>query len=212
MKKISVELLSYTPEEVLLKAVSMPYKNEKSSLKLAEKVCKVLKHESVSEHVYMSFLVKGISRLELQEHMRHRISSTTCESTRFTIPKIVQDDSSVDNYVFPEYVEEDWKLQNGLSPEENYREYCEGLTHIFKEANSTVRKFINKGYGNDYIKYCLPEAYRTQFVWTLNIRTLNNFLALRDSKTAHFEIRKVAQLLREQVEKTYISCLLYDKK
>lgn len=208
MKKIKVELLNYTPMTTLLKAVAMPYKNEKASMNLAEKVCKVLKHESVSEHVYMSFLIEGISRLELQEHMRHRLSSTTCESTRFTLDKIV-DSLNIDNYTLPEFIEEKWDLKNGISPKDNYNEFIEDLTQLYKHNNNIISMMLDKKYPMDYVKYAVPEGYKTRFVWTINIRALNNFLDLRDSKTAHFEIRYVAKLIKEALKNTYIERLLH---
>ena len=44
----------------------------------------------------------------------------------------------------------------------------------------------------DKIKYALPECYKTELVWTINLRSLRNFLKLRLSLKAHQEIRKLA--------------------
>lgn len=202
MKNIKIELLNYTPMTTLLKAVAMPYKNEKASMTLAEKVCKVLKHESVSEHVYMSFLIDGVSRLELQEHMRHRLTSTTCESTRFTLSKII-DSLNIDNYVIPEYIKSKWQSK------EDYNMFVENLKTVYSICNTNIFNMLQNNYPMDYVKYALPEGYRTRFVWTLNMRTLNNFLDLRDSNTAHFEIKHVAKLIKSVLKNTYMEKLLH---
>jgi flavin-dependent thymidylate synthase len=231
MKNIKVELLHYTPMTVLLKALSMPYKNEKVDMSLAEKVCKVLKHESVAEHVYMNFLIDGVSRAELQEHMRHRISSTTCESTRYTLQELLETLNDLDNdkdffekcdffnynvfdhyFVTPEYVESKWKdvkLIDGVDNQyQMYLKFIDGLNYLYEAHSDFMQRWYNLGVKNDYLKYALQEGYRTRFVWTLNVRSLNNFLSLRDSKNAHFEIAYVAGLIRETLKNTFIERIL----
>ena len=47
----------------------------------------------------------------------------------------------------------------------------------------------------DKIKYALPECYKTELVWTINLRSLRNFLKLRLSLKAHQEIRKLATII-----------------
>lgn len=210
MNNIKVELLSYTPVSTLLKALSMPYKKEAVDLSLAQKVINVLKHESVSEHVVMSFIIDGVSRAELQEHMRHRITSTTCESTRYTLQKLVEElqedvviDRFIDKYfVIPEYIESDWILQ------EQYQRFVKELEEMYEIFVMKADYWKEEGIKNDYIKYALPEGYRTRFVWTINLRSLKNFLNLRIANNAHFEIRHVAELIISSLKNTYINNLI----
>jgi len=208
---ISIELLHYTPKEVLLTAISQPYKKESSDLNLANKIINVLKHESVAEHVQMNFLIKGVSRLELQEHMRHRISSTTCESTRYTLQHLYEKISETkdwrkvnvfDYFNFPEYREEDWS--EFKNPASEYENFIGELSHIYQEFCFYLYAWKERKIKNDVIKYALPEGYPTQFVWSINLRSLKNFLNLRDSKSAHQEIAHVAKLIKESLKDTYI--------
>ena len=46
---------------------------------------------------------------------------------------------------------------------------------------------------NDVLSYMIPEAYRTSFIWTLNVRSLAHFLVLRLSSKAHPEIQALAR-------------------
>jgi thymidylate synthase (FAD) len=39
----------------------------------------------------------------------------------------------------------------------------------------------------------LPEAFKTSLVWSINMRSLQNFLKLRLSKAALWEIRELAK-------------------
>lgn len=220
MDKINVKLLNYTPILVLIEALKMPYKNEKADLSLAEKVIKVKKHESVAEHITMNFLIDGSSRLELQEHMRHRLASTTCESTRYTLQCLVEslentftnkDDmmDAIDEYfVQPMFVDSKWDLKNGQEPVHNYNMFCSNLDDLYSYAIKFIKEWKDFGVENDYLKYGIPEGYRTRFVWTLNLRVLKNFFNLRIAPSAHFEINHVANLIRQTLKNTYIETLI----
>ncbi|EGA3414709.1 thymidylate synthase (FAD), partial [Campylobacter coli] len=45
--------------------------------------------------------------------------------------------------------------------------------------------------------YCLPESYKTELTLTINARSLQNFISLRSSKSALWEIRNLANALFE---------------
>ncbi len=211
MKNIKIELLHHTPVLVLLEALEQPYMNENVNETLAYKIINVLKHESVGEHVVMNFLVKGVSRLELQEHMRHRISSTTCRSTRYTLQFVLEllkaewsnDDIIInEHFVTPDYIKENWQS------EDEYFEWILDLKGLYLTNLCRLAQWKNNGVKNDYIKYGLHEGFRTQFVWSINLRSLQNFLNLRLNKNAHFEIRYVAGLIKDSLKNTYIESLL----
>ena len=62
-------------------------------------------------------------------------------------------------------------------------------------ALNNLRNVLVEGTSNDIAKYCLPEAYKTSLAWTLNARSLQNFLTLRSSKAALWEIRNLASAI-----------------
>ncbi len=190
MKNIKVTILHCTPESVAINAVAKPYKNEKSSLSLVKKVGFVYKHESVLEHITVNFDISGISRLCLQELCRHRIASYTVESTRFTLQKINPADPIEKYFVIPEF--------SDASVQPEYEAYCKSrLTQLSDYV-------LSKRIRNDEIKYFLPENFRTNLTMSINLRSLINFISLRYSKEAHFEIRHLASLIIEELRKTYI--------
>jgi thymidylate synthase (FAD) len=78
------------------------------------------------------------------------------------------------------------------------------LSHIYQEFCFYLYAWKERKIKNDVIKYALPEGYPTQFVWSINLRSLKNFLNLRDSKSAHQEIANVARLIKESLKDTYI--------
>lgn len=188
MKNIKADLIHYTPENCIVNAVAKPYKNERASVELAKKVGVILKHESILEHISLNFDIRGISRLCLQELVRHRIGSYTVESTRYTLQKL---DTKVDLkqcFVFPPF-ESEMTLCD-------YESYCENSLYVLCSMKKRLK--------NDQLKYFLPENFRTNLSMTINLRSFRNFLELRDSESAHFEIRHLSKLMRAEVEKTYI--------
>jgi len=130
------------------------------------------KHASTLEHLNYSFDIDGISRACLQELARHRHASMSVKSTRYTLKELKESKDHVDNFVVlagNKYVDRANQLQ---------LEY--------------LRDELNKGTSNDKAKYMLTEAYKTSLVWTVNARSLQNFLALRTNRSALWEIQELA--------------------
>lgn len=46
-------------------------------------------HHSILEHTNLSFLIRGTSRMVLQEHARHRLQNISVRSTRYTMSSII---------------------------------------------------------------------------------------------------------------------------
>lgn len=70
-------------------------------------------------------------------------------------------------------------------------------------ALENLRVSIVSGTKNDIAKYCLPECWKVDLVWTINMRSLMNFLELRLAKGAHFEIRELANHILEAIPITH---------
>ena len=56
-----------------------------------------------------------------------------------------------------------------------------------------LRKNLNNKIENDISKYAIPENFKTSLVMTINARSLQNFLELRSSKHALWEIQNLAK-------------------
>ena len=63
------------------------------------------------------------------------------------------------------------------------------------KALENLRLVLKSGISNDKAKYCLPESYKTELTWSVNARSLQNFLSLRSDKSALWEIQKLAYAL-----------------
>jgi thymidylate synthase (FAD) len=66
-----------------------------------------------------------------------------------------------------------------------------------EKALKALLDALNEGLSNDLAKYMLPEAFKTSLVWTINMRSLQNFFRLRLSKAALWEIRELAKAVYE---------------
>lgn len=131
-------------------------------------------HTSPLEHLSYTFEVNGISRGCLQELARHRIASLSVQSSRYALKKLVNGASALTDLLVSSGNEE--------------------ADHIAEVQLEMVRRLYNKRQDlkNDVAKYMIPEALTTELVWTINARSLMNFLALRTNRAAHFEIRRLA--------------------
>ena len=214
MNKIKVELLHITPMETIANAIANPYNKDKfrenpeQTLKTIKNICLnnngTERHGSVLEHIVTQWEIIGSSRLELQEHMRHRIASPTVKSSRYTLKELVT-------------IDHDFKKLFVYPPENLFKDK-DSYSLFIDQYNKAIRNFINFLGSCEYIetnerladivKYMIPEGLRTRFTWTINLRSLLNFIRLREDKNAHFEIRHIAKLIKEKLNETYVKKLL----
>lgn len=66
-------------------------------------------------------------------------------------------------------------------------------------ALENVRRMVQEGKPNDVSKYCMPESFKTSLVMTINARSLQNFLTLRSSKHALWEIQLLAKAMYKAI-------------
>ena len=138
-------------------------------------------HTSTLEHLWYNFSIEGISRLVLQELARHRMATLSVKSTRYTLKELME--------------EEDFLIEGGLERAKQYINLIDILQidTAALMALENLRRLIISGLSYDEVKYCLPESYKVNLIWTINCRSLRNFLELRTSPSAHFEIQELAQ-------------------
>jgi len=163
----------------------------KRDKELIERVGNKYKHSSTLEHLVYTFNIKGISRALLQELARHRIASLTVKSTRYTIKELKNEKSFLIN--------SENSLDDSYKRASKYIRFTEN-----KDVNRNImldlenlRSLVATGVSNDIVKYLLPEAYLTELVWTINARSLQNFLNLRTDKSALPEIQTLAHKVYE---------------
>ena len=155
-------------------------------LALIDRVGNQFHHASILEHISFNFFIDGISRACLQELARHRIASLSVKSSRYTLKELKSriHDTTKESLV-------QWAQQSCVMTNNHAVNTAVGLQLC------TLQDILQQGISNDEAKYCLPEAYRTQLTWTINMRSLQNFLSLRTDRTALPEIQLLAHLIYE---------------
>lgn len=216
---IEVQLLHKTPIEVLVGAIRQCYESQDKSdsmyfegeYQLGERDSKLISniiqngHTSTLEHITFNFQIKGISRLNLQELARHRMASLSVKSTRYTLKELK------DELPFFEWVRESdvSKLVYHWGRAAKYINFIgmdvdNTIDLASIEALENLRKIVDScEYTNDQAKYALPECYRLDLYWSINARSLQNFLTLRTSEKAHFEIREMAWKIYDAIPYEY---------
>lgn len=166
-------------------------------LALIDRVGNQFHHSSILEHISMNFFIDGISRACLQELARHRLSSFSVKSSRYTLTELKRLSPFIDElghlYVNDngEYINKDGILASDYLVQRNNNKVNKQNVRTL----DALRDILNDGTSNDEAKYCMPEAYRTQLTWTINLRSLQNFLSLRTDKKALPEIQYLANLI-----------------
>ena len=125
-----------------------------------------------------------------REWMRHRVGSFNEFSMRYA--------KATDDFYVPEL--EDVRSQVGkpgaysfepVSPElaEQTREE---LQAVYEHAFETYERLVEAGVARELARSVMPVGAYTEFFWTINARSLMNFVSLRAAETAQREIRRYA--------------------
>ena len=132
-----------------------------------------LGHESILEHINLTFEIKGLSRACLQELARHRHISLSVESTRHTLKKQLKS-GSVD-VALPASVNETFEklIKDCLKA---------GFDYVITSPDVP----------NDILKYAMPECLTTNLIMTLNVRELRHIVKLRSAPAALAEFQELA--------------------
>jgi thymidylate synthase (FAD) len=196
---MKVKLLSNTNLSVCDFAICKCYGNnphedlEKQKSRI-DRVANVSKHSSTIEHLVYSFDIDGISRACLQELARHRIASYTVKSSRYTLQELKKEKNFK---IFKEKASKYVVLTDNEVVNEAILSALENLRLCVLDIPNA------KTIPNDLSKYCMPEAYKTSLVMTINARSLQNFLELRTSKHALWEIQLLAKEIYNQIPETH---------
>ncbi len=199
---MQVTLMHHTPLDVCAHAIRTCWqsfdKSDEGGEKdraLIDRVGNKFKHASTLEHLVYTFYIKGISRALLQELARHRVASLSVKSTRYTLKELKETEPF------------DIKDFKGASKfiVLTGNEDVDSASII---ALNNLQALLKKGISNDIAKFALPECYKTELTWTINARSLQNFLSLRSGKAALWEIRDLANLIFNTLPKEH--SYLYD--
>ena len=147
------------------------------------------RHGTPFEHNSFRFHIRA-PIFVAREWMRHRVGSFNEFSMRYA--------RATDEFYVPEA--DDVRTQIGkpgaysfepVSPElaEQTREE---LRAVYEHAFATYERLVEQGVARELARSVIPVGAYTEFFWTINARSLMNFVSLRAAETAQREIRHYA--------------------
>jgi len=133
-----------------------------------------------------------------REWFRHRVGSFNEFSMRYA--------RATDDFYLPE--PEDVRSQVGkpgaysFEPvsEEVAETTREELLAVYEHAYATYERLVEQGVARELARAALPVGAYTEFFWTVNARSLMNFVSLRAAETAQREIRRYADAVERFFE------------
>jgi thymidylate synthase (FAD) len=133
-----------------------------------------------------------------REWMRHRVGSFNEFSLRYA--------KATDDFYVP--AAEDVRSQVGKPgaysfepvPDEVAEATREKLQAVYETAYLAYEELVELGVARELARCALPVGAYTEFYWTINARSLMNFLSLRNSETAQREIRRYAEACERFLE------------
>lgn len=185
--QLQVTLLNHTPLNICSNAIRTCWQSfdkgdngGEIDCALIERIGNKYKHKSTLEHLFYNFYIKGISRACLQELARHRIASLSVKSSRYTLKELKN--ATIDSL---DSASKFIKITNNKLVDEASLLALQNLQKLVSNPNIS----------QDYAKFAMPESYLTELSWSINARSLQNFLELRSSKQALWEIRDLANAI-----------------
>jgi thymidylate synthase (FAD) len=156
------------------------------------------RHGTPFEHNSFRFHIRA-PLFVAREWMRHRVGSFNEFSLRYA--------RATDDFYVPEL--EDVRSQVGkpgaysfesVSPEVA-EETREKLQAAYETAYRTYQDLVELGVARELARCALPVGAYTEFYWTVNARSLMNFLSLRNAEAAQREIRRYAEACEHFLER-----------
>lgn len=160
--------------------------SEESAKKFVTNILK-LGHESVIEHEKITVRIicdRGVSH----EIVRHRIASYSQESTRYCNycnDRFGNELTFIEPCFFSSDSEEDIK---------NKQVWIDTMAIIEKNYNM----LIENGAKPEEARAILPNSLKTEIVVTMNLRAWRHFFKLRADKSAHPQIREIANMILDE--------------
>jgi thymidylate synthase (FAD) len=133
-----------------------------------------------------------------REWFRHRVGSFNEFSMRYA--------RATDDFYIPE--PEDVRSQVGKPGAYSFEPVSDELAEttreelraVYENAYATYERLVEQGVARELARAALPVGAYTEFFWTVNARSLMNFVSLRAAETAQREIRRYADAVERFLE------------
>lgn len=140
-------------------------------------------HDSLLEHVTLSFAIEGISRVCLAQLCRHRHISLSVQSQRYIV-------SSGNPAVVPRSIEEAVDDSNALF----------AMKRLDTAIDRAIEALREVGVPDEDIRYIYPQGITTNLILTTNFREFSHMCGLRRCRRAQDEIHELFDAMAQAVD------------
>ena len=195
---MNIELIANTPdpELVIANCATTCYDSKPKDIEASRKMIRALAkagHEAMIEHAHATFRLSGVSRVLTHEIIRHRLFSFAQRSQRY-----VKENE-------PSFVVPDVLICNGVK-DANIQHARDIFDTAMHNAWQAYKLLLEAGLKPEDARFVLPNACTTEIIVSGNFREYRNFLKLRLSPRAQWEIRKAANIILDKLYEIAPSC------
>jgi thymidylate synthase (FAD) len=170
------------------------------------------RHGTPFEHNSFRFHIRA-PIFVAREWFRHRVGSFNEFSMRYA--------KATDEFYVP--APEDVRSQVGKPGAYSFEPVAEDVAEttreelkaVYETAYETYERLVELGVARELARCVLPVGAYTEFYWTVNARSLMNFVSLRAAETAQREIRRYAEacetFLAEKMPITHAAFVANDR-
>ena len=141
-------------------------------------------HDSVLEHLPLTWVIEDVSRALTHQLVRHRIASYSQLSQRYT--KVQTDEEW---YVIPMSI--------------NKHAFSSRYLNLMEDIAKLYNDMCNGGVPNEDARMVLPNACFTSIMVSMNARAFSEAATLRTCNRAQWEIRQMFKLMRDSIKNVY---------
>ena len=187
-------------DKSVVRAARVSYGNESKGEEADRKLIHYLmkhNHGTPFEHIVFTFHVR-CPIFVARQWFRHRIGSFNEISGRYTeldtgffVPQLFRQNRNDNHQASVEGDFSDEEIESMISE----------WSYAMEIVESTYDSLLEKGLAREQARAILPVGTYTEFYWTVNLRSLFNFIQLRTADDAQAEMRQyanVVQLIAEE--------------
>lgn len=154
-------------------------------------------HGSVLEHSTWNFLIAGVSRSFTHELVRHRAGWAYSQLSQRYV------DESEADFVEPDVIGEDPELHKIWleAVEASHAAYVKLVDKLAEKYAEYPDKTMRRKLARQAARSVLPNATETRIFVSANARAIRHFVEMRCNEFADIEIRKVAGMVLEIMQK-----------
>lgn len=154
------------------------------------------RHATPFEHCVFKFRIKA-PIFVTREWMRHRWSSFNEMSMRYYQPEHIDYYIPAFNNIRKQVGKPGAYSFEEISDPEIKEKFYSIAQQTIIDADIAYYKLIELGVAKEIARCVLPVTQYTEFIWTVNARSLINFISLRNDSNAQYEINEYAKIIED---------------